>query len=181
MTRSEGGDGRAAPGCTDCGLGRSIHAGGGFLDFETRAIVPAACAERRRLVTIDAKADPPYRCPLRGCIAEPVLMRELLGPLARWPDHVVFSWLLDEEQGRQHLLRDIAFPCPRCRQPELRFGAPAAGTAVLVGSAGGELPRDHGGRAVLPDEPERLGPREADEPLGLGAYPGGPGPLERVR
>ena len=107
--------------CADCGLDESLGVGGGFSSFTTVAAAPAGCDECHRLVTVNAKLTPPYRCPTSRCSGSPTIIGDIVGPSVDLPGPTVFDWLVDDDAGTRYVLRDAPYRCPVCGGPHLTF------------------------------------------------------------
>jgi RNA polymerase subunit RPABC4/transcription elongation factor Spt4 len=107
--------------CAECGLEQAMAVGGGMMDFTTHAAVPAGCVACHRLVSVNAKEAPPYRCPTAGCTGTPRLIGELVGSRAHRGERTVFDWLVDDDAGIRYVLDDGSHRCPACGAQRLTF------------------------------------------------------------
>jgi hypothetical protein len=109
--------------CADCGLDERLGLGGGFSSFMTIAAVPAGCDICHRLVTVNAKLPPPFRCPTEGCAGAPLIIGDILGRGDVASRHTVFDWLIDDVAGTRYVLAPDPHRCPVCGGSHLTFAA----------------------------------------------------------
>jgi Zn finger protein HypA/HybF involved in hydrogenase expression len=101
----------------DCGVEESILIGGGMFT-ETLCYFPCLCESCHRIVEVNL-LDRPVSCP--ACHApDPIPYDDprLLGAAGR---HMVADWYMKAELGRELVLTDGKYRCPKCGKMSLEF------------------------------------------------------------
>ena len=102
----------------DCGVEESILIGGGMFTFETICYFPCLCESCHRVVEVNLLGKP-VSCPV--CHAPnpiPYDDPRLLGAVGR---HRVADWYMELELGRELVLTDGKYRCPKCGKMSLEF------------------------------------------------------------
>jgi Zn finger protein HypA/HybF involved in hydrogenase expression len=101
-----------------CGLATSIMIGGGMVNFMTTYYFPCLCERCHTIVQVNLLAKR-KRCP--QCKTTKVIPYDDPTLLECPGKHVVASWNMGKQLGRELKLTDGDYRCPRCGQMSLRF------------------------------------------------------------
>jgi len=112
--------GSAVSAACQCGLSANILVGGGMANFLTTCFFPCLCRRCKEVVQVNLFAKH-LRCPkCRSRTVTPYDAADLSSSVGTSAD---VEWNAEERLGRQLVLTDADYECPRCGMMSLRFGA----------------------------------------------------------
>ena len=102
----------------ECGVQAEVLIGGGMMNFTTTCFFPCLCANCQGIVQVNLLAKS-LRCP--QCRARnPIPYDD--PSLSKSPgDHLVASWNMQDQLGRELVLTDGKYRCPKCGKMTLEF------------------------------------------------------------
>ena len=100
-----------------CGFGASSYIGGGMLNFQTTCLFPCLCECCHDMVQVNVLHEP-MLCPHCGGAVIPYNDPTLSEGAGTGP---VAYWNISEGPGRELILTDAHYRCPRCAEMTLRF------------------------------------------------------------
>ena len=102
----------------ECGVEAEILIGGGMMNFTTTCYFPCLCGSCHNIVEADLLATAP-QCPECGT-ANPIPYDDprVLGSLG---EQTVAEWNMQERLGRELILTDGSYKCPKCGKMTLQF------------------------------------------------------------
>jgi hypothetical protein len=102
----------------DCGVGGVILIGGGMMDFTTTCFFPCLCENCHSVVQVNLLSKA-MRCP-RCRAPNPIPYDD--PRLAESPGkHHVAEWNMEDRLGRELVLTDGKYRCPKCGKMSLEF------------------------------------------------------------
>ena len=102
----------------ECGVKATLGIGGGMANFMHTCLFPCLCENCQSLVQVNLLAKEP-RCP--QCGATNVTAYDDPRLVGSPGQRVVAQWNMREQLGRELLLTDGNYRCPKCRGMTLRF------------------------------------------------------------
>jgi len=102
----------------ECGVRAEILIGGGMMDFTTTCYFPSLCDRCQTIVQTNLLAGD-HRCPECGA-ADPIPYDDprILGSPG---EGTVAEWNMQERLGRELILTDGSYKCPKCGKMTLQF------------------------------------------------------------
>ena len=102
----------------ECGVEAEIPIGGGMMDFTTTCYFPCLCDSCHNIVAANLLAKKP-RCPDCGAAnLMPYDDHRLVGSRG---ERAVAEWHMEERLGRELVLTDGSYKCPKCGEMTLQF------------------------------------------------------------
>jgi len=101
-----------------CGLEATINIGGGMATFMTTCYFPCLCSKCRDVVQVNLLAKR-RRCP--HCRAGNLIPYDDPELSQDRGDEIIAEWNMEDELGRNLVLTDAHYKCPRCGEFSLVF------------------------------------------------------------
>ncbi len=101
-----------------CGVEADILIGGGMMDFMTTCFFPCLCEKCHNIVQVNLLAKR-RRCP-KCKTSNPIPYDDTRLSESPGQDHVA-TWNMQEQLGRELILTDGKYRCPKCGKMALEF------------------------------------------------------------
>ena len=110
--------GSSVIGTCSCGYETEAAVGGGMRNFKTSCYFPCLCESCRTVVSANLLAAAPA-CP--QCQGRALVAYDEPGMSQAPGEHKIAQWNVKEQLGRELLLTDGKYLCPKCHQMTLQF------------------------------------------------------------
>ena len=102
----------------DCGVNEEILIGGGMMNFTTTCYFPCCCENCNEVVQVNLLSKK-MRCP--KCRSQKVTPCDDPKIVDKLGNKTIAEWNMQGKIGRELILSDGSYWCPKCKKPNLRF------------------------------------------------------------
>ncbi len=101
-----------------CGLSENILIGGGMLTFTTTCLFPCYCDSCNNVVEVNLLSED-KECP--HCRSKAIISYDDPSMIKSAGDNIVASWNMEQKIGRELIITNGSYLCPKCKKPNLKF------------------------------------------------------------
>ncbi len=102
----------------DCGIRENILIGGGMFNFTTTCLFPCCCENCDNVVEVNLLSED-KKCPY--CKSKAVISYDDPRMIKSIGNKSVASWNVKDRIGRELIITNGSYWCPKCKNPNLKF------------------------------------------------------------